>query len=68
MAEAEEVSKEGNPASDPKFQRFAASVERALKGFELSREWHDLISCLARLNKVGMIYSYMSMPNGLARC
>lgn len=56
MAEfmAEEVleQKEGNPGSDPKFQRFAATVERALKGFELSREWQDLISCLTRLNKV----------------
>lgn len=56
MAESmvEEVleQKEGNPGSDPKFQRFAATVERALKGFELSREWQDLISCLTRLNKV----------------
>lgn len=54
MIMAEEVSeqKEGNPGSDPKFQRFSATVERALKGFELSREWQDLISCLSRLNKV----------------
>lgn len=63
MAEsmAEEVleQKEGNPGSDPKFQRFAATVERALKGFELSREWQDLISCLTRLNKVWMMEDMM---------
>ena len=35
-----------------KYKQFSAAVERALKGFELSSEWHDLISSLARLNKV----------------
>lgn len=39
-------------ATDPKFQRFASSIDRALKGFEITKEWHDLISCLARLHKV----------------
>ena len=38
--------------SETKYKQFTAAVERALKGFELSVEWPDLISCLARLNKV----------------
>lgn len=53
-----EIKDSTNPGSDPKFQRFAASVERALKGFEVSKEWQDLISCLARLNKVDLIEIY----------
>lgn len=52
------MASEGNPGSDPKFQRFAVSVERALKGFEVTKEWHDLISCLARLHKVLLAYTH----------
>lgn len=37
---------------EAKYKQFSAAVERALKGFEVSSEWHDLISSLARLNKV----------------
>ena len=37
--------------NETKYKQFAAAVERALKGFEVSSEWHDLISSLARLNK-----------------
>ena len=47
-----ESGSEDNLLGDPKFQRFASSIDRALKGFEVTREWHDLISCLARLHKV----------------
>ena len=47
-----ESGPEDNLLGDPKFQRFASSIDRALKGFEVTREWHDLISCLARLHKV----------------
>ena len=43
---------EDSLVADPKFQRFATSIDRALKGFEVTKEWHDLISCLARLHKV----------------
>ncbi len=38
--------------SQSKYKQFASAVERALKVFELSTEWHDLISALAKLNKV----------------
>ena len=34
-----------------KYKQFSSAVDRALKVFELSTEWHDLISSLARLNK-----------------
>ena len=42
---------------EAKYKQFSAAVERALKGFELSSEWHDLISSLARLNKVCLTQS-----------
>ena len=48
---------EDNLLGDPKFQRFASSIDRTLKGFEVTREWHDLISCLARLHKVFHAYT-----------
>lgn len=38
--------------SQSKYKQFSLAVERALKVFELSTEWHDLISALAKLNKV----------------
>ena len=38
--------------SDPKFKAYAVAVDKALKGFEYSSEWADLISALAKLIKV----------------
>ena len=38
-----------------KFKQFTAAVEKALKNFEGLTEWHDLISALARINKVGLV-------------
>ena len=40
--------------NETKYKQFAAAVERSLKGFEVSSEWHDLISSLARLNKASI--------------
>ncbi len=37
-----------------KFKQFTAAVEKALRNFEGLTEWHDLISALARINKVRM--------------
>ena len=52
---------EGDYKAETKYKQFSAAVERALKSFELSTEWHDLISSLARLNKVacsiGIVYT-----------
>ena len=41
--------------SDTKFKQFGTAVDKALKSFEYSTEWADLISCLGKLNKVGRI-------------
>lgn len=47
---------ESDYRTETKYKQFSAAVERALKSFELSTEWHDLISSLARLNKVELAH------------
>lgn len=37
---------------DPKYRIYVSSVDRALKYFESTNEWPDLISALGKLNKV----------------
>ena len=37
---------------DPKYKNYVNAVDKALKSFEYSSEWHDLISALSKLNKV----------------
>ncbi|XP_035686504.1 protein dopey-1-like isoform X1 [Branchiostoma floridae] len=38
--------------ADSKYRAYVAAVEKALKSFEVSTEWADLISALGKLNKV----------------
>jgi len=38
--------------SDSKYRAYVSQVERALKAFEYTSEWADLISALGKLNKV----------------
>ncbi|CAN0294004.1 unnamed protein product [Lampetra planeri] len=38
--------------NDPKYRSYAATLDKALKSFEYSSEWADLISALGKLNKV----------------
>nr|XP_054753790.1 protein dopey-1-like [Lytechinus pictus] len=38
--------------SEPKYRAYVTAVEKALKAFEYSSEWADLISALGKLNKV----------------
>ncbi|XP_053143077.1 protein dopey-1 isoform X2 [Hemicordylus capensis] len=38
--------------SDSKYRNYVAAVDKALKSFEYSSEWADLISSLGKLNKV----------------
>lgn len=45
---AEEVELLG----DSKYRNYVAAVDKALKNFEYSSEWADLISALGKLNKV----------------
>ena len=40
--------------SDSKYRQFISAVEKALKSFEYSSEWADLISALGKLSKVGL--------------
>lgn len=51
MAEGQSEG-DGDFRTETKYKQFSAAVERALKTFEVSTEWPDLISSLARLNKV----------------
>ena len=53
MAENSSGGEEGF-RGEAKYKQFSAAVERALKGFEVSSEWHDLISSLTRLNKASV--------------
>lgn len=38
--------------NDYRYRSYAAVIEKALRNFESSSEWADLISCLGKLNKV----------------
>lgn len=39
---------------DQKYRNYINSVDKALKNFEYTSEWADLISALGKLNKVGI--------------
>lgn len=38
--------------TEPKYRAYMANIDKALKNFEYSSEWADLISALGKLNKV----------------
>ena len=52
MATENHTEGDGNYRAETKYKQYSVAVERALKSFEVSTEWPDLISSLARLNKV----------------
>ena len=37
---------------EPKYRNYISCVDKALKSFEYTSEWADLISALGKLNKV----------------
>ena len=41
--------------SDSKYRAYISQVEKALKSFEYTSEWADLISALGKLNKVSFV-------------
>uniref|UniRef100_A0A3B4A8B9 DOP1 N-terminal domain-containing protein n=1 Tax=Periophthalmus magnuspinnatus TaxID=409849 RepID=A0A3B4A8B9_9GOBI len=43
--------------SDSKYRNYVAAVDKALKNFEYSSEWADLISALGKLNKVSLVFN-----------
>lgn len=47
-----QVREENSFRGEAKYKQFSGAVEKALKSFEGLTEWHDLISSLARINKV----------------
>ncbi len=63
MSEAPSEGSEEDYRSQSKYKQFASAVERALKVFELSTEWHDLISALAKLNKVARTWYSNNTPS-----
>lgn len=40
---------------DSKYRNYVNQVEKALKAFEFTTEWADLISALVKLNKVNIL-------------
>ena len=46
--------------SDSKYRNYVAAVDKALKNFEYSSEWADLISALGKLNKVRKDISHIN--------
>lgn len=45
--------------SDSKYRQFINAIDKALKSFEYSSEWADLISALGKLNKVSLVLRFM---------
>lgn len=44
--------------TDSKYRNYVAAVDKALKNFEYSSEWADLISALGKLNKVCLLGAF----------
>ncbi|KAI9520847.1 Protein dopey-1 [Dissostichus eleginoides] len=58
--------------SDSKYRNYVAAVDKALKNFEYSSEWADLISALGKLNKNNAKYQVvpkkLTIGKRLAQC
>lgn len=46
------IIEEQNLMTEPKYRVYMSNIDKALKNFEYSSEWADLISALGKLNKV----------------
>lgn len=44
--------------NEPKYRSYITQVDKALKSFEYTSEWADLISALGKLNKVSLVTFY----------
>jgi len=54
--------------TDSKYRAYVSQVERALKAFEYTSEWADLISALGKLNKVYTVFcSYAFLDCEISR-
>lgn len=55
--------------NDYRYRSYAAVIEKALRNFESSSEWADLISCLGKLNKVWYdAQSRLMLPEKYCTC
>lgn len=43
-------------SSNSKYRAYVAAVDKALKAFEATNEWADLISALAKLSRVRLFF------------
>lgn len=51
-------------STDPKYRSFVQQVDKALRSFEYTSEWADLVSALGKLNKVGVDWTtFLSIVN-----
>jgi hypothetical protein len=59
MSKAKPVTDEPSQAleNNPKYKQYVAAVDKALKAFEYTNEWADLISALGKLTKVRFVCS-----------
>ena len=56
-------------ANDSKYKSYASSMDKALKNFESSTEWADLISSLGKLKKCLQSYpKYAHIPKRISVC
>lgn len=53
--------------TDSKYRIYATAVEKALKNFEYTAEWADLISALGKLNKVNITISLLNKLDNLMK-
>lgn len=45
-----------NLLNDSKYRKFADNIDKALKQFEQTSDWTDLISALGKLGKVSILF------------
>lgn len=50
---------EADLLADPKYRNFMSQMDKALKGFESTSEWADLVNALGKLNKVRSYVSFL---------
>lgn len=54
--------------AEPKYRVYMSNIDKALKNFEYSSEWADLISALGKLNKVSDFSFFYHITFGVKRC
>ena len=52
------LSEECELLNDSKYRSYITQIEKALKSFDSTSEWADLISALGKLNKVSVTQCY----------